>query len=73
MASQDIYLIGEIDKEKEIERIKKEKANLEKQIKIIKNKLANKDFVKRAPKAIVDQERKKLESLEKEIGELGVQ
>ncbi|MCK5319972.1 valine--tRNA ligase [Candidatus Parcubacteria bacterium] len=66
-----IYLIGAIDKEKEEARIKKEKINLEKQIKIIKNKLANKNFVERAPEMIVKQEKDKLGRLEKEIGELG--
>ena len=66
-----IYLIGAIDKEKEAERIKKEKANLEKQIKIIKNKLANKDFIERAPGKIVELEKEKLEKLEKELVELG--
>ena len=63
-----IYLIGAIDKEKEAERIKKEKVNLEKQIKVIKNKLASKDFVERAPRKIVELEKEKLGKLEKELG-----
>ena len=65
-----VYLIGAIDKEKENARVEKEKANLEKQIEIIKNKLANKDFIERAPGKIVELEKEKLEKLEKELEEL---
>ena len=61
------YLIGAIDKEKENARIKKEKINLEKQIKIIKNKLDNKDFIERAPGKIVEQEKEKLKRLKKKL------
>jgi len=66
----DIYLIGAIDKEKEKLRIKKEKDNLEKMIKIAEKKLANKEFVKKAPKNIVDLEKKRIEERKRELKNL---
>lgn len=66
-----IYLFGAIDKEKEAERIKKEKANLEKQIEILRVKLGNKDFVERAPEAIVSAEQERLLKMESELVKLG--
>ena len=67
----DIYLIGAIDREKEKVRIKKEKENLEKMIKITKNKLANKNFIQKAPKKIVDLEKKKLKEKKQELNKIG--
>ncbi|KKQ54913.1 MAG: Valine-tRNA ligase [Candidatus Falkowbacteria bacterium GW2011_GWC2_38_22] len=66
-----IYLFGAIDKEKEAERIKKEKANLEKQIEVLRVKLGNKDFVERAPEAIVKTEQERLLKMESELVKLG--
>lgn len=66
----DIYLIGAIDKDKEVKRIKKEKDNLEKMIKIAEKKLANKNFIKKAPENIVDLEKKKLEERKRELKKL---
>ncbi|RLC36389.1 hypothetical protein DRH27_05285 [Candidatus Falkowbacteria bacterium] len=65
-----IYLIGAIDKEKEKERIKKEIANTEKMISIIEKKLGNGDFIKKAPKEIVDKEKSRLKELKTELKEL---
>lgn len=48
-----------IDIEKEIERLEKEKANLEMEIMRVENKLNNPGFVSKAPKAVVDAEREK--------------
>lgn len=62
-----IYLLGAVDKEKEAERIKKEKANLEKQIEVLRIKLGNKDFVERAPEAIVKAEQERLAKMEGEL------
>ncbi len=56
----DIYLLGAIDKEKESQRIAKEIANLENIIHITEGKLKNKAFIDKAPKQIVEQEKKKL-------------
>ena len=65
-----IYLIGAVDKEKEAKRTEKRKIELAKVIAGIKNKLANKDFIKRAPKAVVQKEKDRLAGFEKEIKEL---
>ncbi|MCX6796548.1 MAG: valine--tRNA ligase, partial [Candidatus Falkowbacteria bacterium] len=56
----EIYLIGAIDKEKEKDRLEKEIKNLEKIISSIQVKLENKEFIARAPKEIVKQEKGKL-------------
>ena len=65
-----------VDKEKELERLTKEKKRLEDEIKRVTSKLSNAGFVAKAPKAVVDEEKEKsvkyqamlekvLESLEK--------
>lgn len=50
-----------IDKEKETERLEKEKIRLEGEIKRALGKLSNKGFVDKAPAAVVEEERKKSE------------
>lgn len=50
--------------------IKKEKGNLEKYIEIVKKKLANKNFVKNAPKEVVEQEKQKLRGAEEKLKRL---
>ena len=50
-----------IDIAKEIERLTAEKQNLENEINRISSKLSNENFVSKAPKAVVDGERAKLE------------
>ena len=51
-----------VDKEKETARLNKELANVEKDIKIISGKLNNAGFMAKAPQAVVDQEKAKLEN-----------
>jgi valyl-tRNA synthetase len=48
-----------VDIDKEMERLLKEKENLEKELKRVDSKLSNENFVKKAPKAVVDAERDK--------------
>ncbi|NLM44244.1 MAG: valine--tRNA ligase [Clostridiales bacterium] len=48
-----------IDKEKEIERLNKEKENLEKEIQRVRSKLSNENFIKKAPEKVVEEERNK--------------
>ena len=48
-----------VDREKEIERLTKEKARLEGEIKRVEGKLSNKGFTDKAPKAVVEEERQK--------------
>jgi len=50
-----------VDFEKEMERLLKEKANLEKELARVENKLSNRNFVEKAPPAVVEEERKKKE------------
>ena len=45
---------------KEIERLEKEKANIEQELDRVNKKLSNEAFVSKAPKAVVDSEREKL-------------
>lgn len=49
-----------IDFEKEIERLSKEKENLERELSRVKGKLGNESFVSRAPQKVVDEEKAKL-------------
>lgn len=48
-----------VDAEKEIERLNKEKENLQWEIERVKNKLANEKFVSKAPKEVVEEEKQK--------------
>ncbi|WP_343252352.1 valine--tRNA ligase [Ligaoa zhengdingensis] len=52
-----------IDKEKELARLEKEKAGCEKEIKSFEGKLANENFVAKAPAHVVEAERAKLQKL----------
>lgn len=66
----EIYLFGAVDKTKERERIQKEINNLEKLIINLEEKLKNKEFVSRAPKAIVNKEKEKLSEYKLELEKL---
>ena len=48
-----------VDKEKELERLNKEKTKLEGEIKRVEGKLSNKGFTDKAPAHVVEEERKK--------------
>ena len=62
LAGFEIYVpLGElVDIEKEIERLKGELAKVEKEVNFLQGKLNNPGFVAKAPKAVVDNEREKL-------------
>lgn len=62
-----IYLIGAVDKEKEQERLGKEKERLSNLIQNIEKKLANKEYVEKAPKELVEKTRENLENFKKEL------
>lgn len=49
-----------IDYEKEIERLKKEKARLEDELKRVNGKLNNEKFMSKAPESVVEEEKEKL-------------
>jgi valyl-tRNA synthetase len=63
----EIFLLGAIDKKKELERLNKERLNLEKLINIQEKKLANRDFVSKAPEQVVKIEQEKLAKYKLEI------
>ncbi|MFH1523319.1 MAG: valine--tRNA ligase [Patescibacteria group bacterium] len=73
IADIEIYLLEAIDKKKEKIRIRKEIINLEKVIKSVELKLRNKEFIKKAPAKIVEQERKKLKNYQEELNKLNIQ
>ncbi|MDP3042865.1 MAG: valine--tRNA ligase [bacterium] len=70
VADIEIYLIGAVDEEKEKIRIKKERENLEKLIVNTEKKLADKEFIKKAPARIVKQEKDKLKLWQEELAKL---
>ncbi|MDB0009903.1 valine--tRNA ligase [Gammaproteobacteria bacterium] len=59
-----IPLEGLIDPEEEMARLQKELESVENDIKIITSKLANKQFVEKAPAAVVDKEKVKIADAE---------
>jgi valyl-tRNA synthetase len=59
----EIYLLGAIDEKKEKKRLEKSASQIEERIKILKKKLNNKDFTKKAPEKIVNTEKNKLNEL----------
>ncbi|MBE9536248.1 MAG: valine--tRNA ligase [Proteobacteria bacterium] len=62
----EIYvpLKGNVDFDEEEKRLQKEIAKVEKDLIFLKKKLANEDFMARAPEAVVAKDRKKAEDLE---------
>ena len=65
-----IPLEGLIDKDAEIQRLDKEIAKLEKIIKQSSGKLNNKNYVAKAPAAVVQKERDKLTEFEQSLSQL---
>lgn len=62
-----VLLEGAVDFEKEKENLAKEKANLSGFVEGLRRKLENETFVSKAPAAIVEQERKKLDEGEERL------
>ena len=65
-----VPLKGLVDTKKEKVRLKKEISNLEGYLKGLKAKLGNKNFIKNAPKAIVEEEKRKLKEKEEKLKKL---
>lgn len=61
---------GAIDKVAEKQRFEKEVANLEKYISGLERTLGNTDFVKKAPQAVVDKEKKNLKDAQDKVKEI---
>ncbi len=66
----EVYLLGAVDKEKEKERIEKEIENLNNLIKNTENKLANEEFISKAPAPIVEKEKERLAGFKEEVKKL---
>lgn len=66
----EIYLINEIDKVAEQKRITGELENLQKYVAGLEQRLSNKEFVKKAPSHIIDQEKEKLAKAQLDISEM---
>jgi valyl-tRNA synthetase len=66
----EIYLLGAVDEVKERERLSREQEKLEKLITNQTQKLANADFVGRAPAAIVAAEQTKLAAYQAELAKI---
>jgi valyl-tRNA synthetase len=62
-----------IDKRAELDRLKKEIDKIEKDLAKAKTKLANGDFVARAPKHVVEQEQVRVQEFEAALANLGTQ
>jgi len=59
-----------IDKQAELERLSKEMEKIEKDLAKAKTKLANPDFVARAPKNVVEQENQRVQQFETALANL---
>lgn len=62
----EIYLLGTVDEKKEKIRLKKSFHNLEQLIVNIEKKLANQEFIERAPQIIINKEKQQLEEAKQE-------
>jgi len=71
-AAAEVFIpLGDlIDYEKEIERLQKEKASLEKEIARSKGMLGNPGFVARAPEAVVNAEKERLATNEEKLAKI---
>ena len=68
-----IPLAGLIDKEAELTRLRKKISKLEQDAERLNSKLANENFVARAPKAVVNKEKEKLADIESALSSLRAQ
>ncbi len=66
----EVYLLGAVDKEKEKQRITKEIEELQNNIQKKEVKLDNKEFLQKAPEAVVKNEKKKHQELKEELERL---
>ena len=67
LADFEIYLSGVLDVEKEKDRFSKQLEKLKKDLTFSESKLGNENFVSRAPKEIVEAEKKKVEEIRTQI------
>ncbi len=72
MLGVEVYLLGAIDKDKEIKRINKEIEHIKQLIANTEKKLANKDFVKKAPAPIVVKEKQRIKIWQEKLDKLQI-
>jgi valyl-tRNA synthetase len=63
----EIYLVGVVDPDKERERLEKLRLKLEKELEKSNSRLANDNFVSKAPVEVVQAEKKKLKEIQSQI------
>ena len=66
----DLYLIVEVDRAAERERLDKEIAKLEDEVRTVESKLSNKSFVDRAPKEVVEEHRHRRKNFSEQLAKL---
>jgi valyl-tRNA synthetase len=66
----ELVLVVEVDRATERERLAKEIAKLETELKTVKAKLANKSFVDRAPAAVVEEHRRRQKNFAEQLKKL---
>ncbi len=62
-----VYLLDVVDKQAELDRLKKQQETLTKGIKGVESKLANEKFVANAPEDVVSRERDRLEEMQRDL------
>jgi valyl-tRNA synthetase len=67
IGDMEIFLGNVLDPEKERARLEAQKTKLAKQLEASERKLANRNFVDKAPAEVVEEERKRVEELSGEI------
>ncbi len=66
----ELLLVMEVDPAAESERLSKEIAKLEEEVRTVETKLKNKSFVDRAPAAVVEEHRQRLNNFTDQLGKL---
>jgi valyl-tRNA synthetase len=66
----DLFLVVEVDREAERERLDKEIAKVEGELRVVETKLKDKSFVERAPAAVVEEHRRRLNDFSAQLAKL---
>jgi valyl-tRNA synthetase len=69
-AAGELFLIVEVDRTAERQRLDKEIAKIEEELRIVKAKLSNKSFVDRAPAAVVEEHRQRQKNFAEQLKKL---
>ena len=69
-AAGELFLIVEVDRLAERERLDKEIAKMEAELRMVEEKLTNKSFVDRAPAAVVEEHRQRQRDFSERLAKL---